>query len=147
MEETPQDHARRLNEEQPWGPVPRVLGVEILDVAPEVVRGRVRVSDELLAGTGVLWAPVIVGLADALCAAGAFANVEEGDIITTLELKANFLGAARSGEEVVAVAKPAHLGRATQVWDVTVTNQASGKDIALFRCTQMVLSGKGWVRP
>jgi len=37
------------------------------------------------------------------------------------------------------VATAAHLGRTTQVWDVVVTDQANGKTIALFRCTQMVL--------
>ena len=32
-----------------------------------------------------------------------------------------------------------HLGRNTQVWDAVVTNEANGKKIALFRCTQMIL--------
>jgi 1,4-dihydroxy-2-naphthoyl-CoA hydrolase len=26
-----------------------------------------------------------------------------------------------------------------QVWDAVVTNEASGKPIALFRCTQLIL--------
>ena len=32
-----------------------------------------------------------------------------------------------------------HQGRTTQVWDSIVTHPASGKTLALFRCTQMVL--------
>jgi uncharacterized protein (TIGR00369 family) len=53
-------------------------------------------------------------------------------------LKSNHLGTAREG--VIAVtAKPVHLGRTTQVWDATVVHQDTGKTIALFRCTQMVL--------
>jgi acyl-coenzyme A thioesterase PaaI-like protein len=39
-------------------------------------------------------------------------------------------------------ATPAHLGRTTQVWDATVTHRDTGKTIALFRCTQMVLYKK-----
>ncbi|WP_371846389.1 hypothetical protein [Massilia alkalitolerans] len=35
-----------------------------------------------------------------------------------------------------------HLGRTTQVWDATVTDKDSGKTIALFRCTQMILYPK-----
>jgi acyl-coenzyme A thioesterase PaaI-like protein len=35
-----------------------------------------------------------------------------------------------------------HLGRTTQVWDAVVKDQASGKTIALFRCTQMILYPK-----
>ena len=33
-----------------------------------------------------------------------------------------------------------HLGRQTQVWDAQVTNESTGRTIALFRCTQMVLA-------
>jgi 1,4-dihydroxy-2-naphthoyl-CoA hydrolase len=57
---------------------------------------------------------------------------------TTVELKSNHLGTVREGV-VACEAKPAHLGRTTQVWDVTVTAQGSGKTLALFRCTQMLL--------
>ena len=62
---------------------------------------------------------------------------------TTIELKANFLGSARAGETVIGVATPAHRGRSTQVWDCTVTNDTTGKTIALFRCTQMLLYAEG----
>jgi 1,4-dihydroxy-2-naphthoyl-CoA hydrolase len=55
-----------------------------------------------------------------------------------IELKSNHLGAARDGV-IECVATAAHLGRTTQVWDVVVTDQANGKTIALFRCTQMAL--------
>jgi 1,4-dihydroxy-2-naphthoyl-CoA hydrolase len=32
-----------------------------------------------------------------------------------------------------------HGGRSTQVWDARVIANESGKTIALFRCTQMIL--------
>ena len=130
---------RRFNEEAPWGNLPRLFGLDVLEVERDRVRGRVAVTEQLIAGTGVLWAPVVVGLADALCAAGAGANVPEGASFTTVELKTNFLGTARPGEAIVGEATPAHVGRTTQVWDVTVTNEATGRTIALQRCTQMVL--------
>jgi 1,4-dihydroxy-2-naphthoyl-CoA hydrolase len=37
------------------------------------------------------------------------------------------------------VATTQHRGRTTQVWDAVVTHRESGKTIALFRCTQMIL--------
>ena len=61
---------------------------------------------------------------------------------TTIELKSNHLGTAREGT-IDCVATPVHLGRNTQVWDATVTHRETGKTIALFRCTQMVLHPKG----
>ena len=36
----------------------------------------------------------------------------------------------------------AHLGKTTQVWDSVVTHRETGKTIALFRCTQMILYPK-----
>jgi uncharacterized protein (TIGR00369 family) len=130
---------RRFNETPPWGPLPSMLGVEMLEIELELVRGRIEVTEQLLAGTGYLWAPVVVGLADALCAAGTGASIPEGATFTTIELKTNFLGSARAGEEIVGEARPAHRGRTTQVWDATVTNASAERVIALQRCTQMVL--------
>jgi len=34
---------------------------------------------------------------------------------------------------------PAHIGRRTMVWDARVWDERTGRDIALFRCTQMIL--------
>jgi uncharacterized protein (TIGR00369 family) len=121
--------------------VPGLLGV-VLDscTAAEVV-GHIDVSARLIAGTGFLFAAAVIALADTLAAAGTGANIDHdaGESFTTVELKCNFLGSARLGERVVARAVPAHLGRTTQVWDVTVTNETAERAIALFRNTQMVL--------
>jgi 1,4-dihydroxy-2-naphthoyl-CoA hydrolase len=139
VERTGAEVVRRFNEEAPWGHFPSLIGLEVLEVEQDRVRGRLETTEQLIAGTGYLWAPVIVGLADALCAAGAGANVPEGATFTTVELKTNFLGSARPGDTVVGEAIPVHVGRTTQVWDVTVTNETTGRAVALQRCTQMVL--------
>jgi uncharacterized protein (TIGR00369 family) len=71
--------------------------------------------------------------------AGRIVRLPEGASgFTTIELKANFLGTARDGA-VRCRATPAHLGRTTQVWDAVVTHETSGAQVALFRCTQLVL--------
>jgi 1,4-dihydroxy-2-naphthoyl-CoA hydrolase len=59
-------------------------------------------------------------------------------LFTTVELKSNFLGTATEGT-IACVARPAHLGNTTQVWDAIVTGRASARTIALFRCTQLVI--------
>jgi 1,4-dihydroxy-2-naphthoyl-CoA hydrolase len=138
-ERTGAERVRAFNEDAPWGPFPSTIGLEMLEVELDRVRGRLETTERLIAGTGYLWAPVIVGLADALCAAGTGANIPEGATFTTVELKTNFLGSARPGEVVTGEAVPAHRGRTTHVWDVTVTNETTGRPIALHRCTQMVL--------
>ena len=45
-----------------------LLGIEIDDAADGPLTGYFTVTHRLIAGTGFLWAPVVVSLADALCA-------------------------------------------------------------------------------
>jgi len=40
-------------------------------------------------------------------------------------------------------ARAEHLGKTTHVWDAVVTDEASGRKLALFRCTQMILWPRG----
>jgi uncharacterized protein (TIGR00369 family) len=137
-EETPAERAVRLNEFAS-ARHPGLVGVEVLHAEADRVVGRLAVTAPLVAGTGYLWAPVVVTLADWLCAAGMGPNLPEGSSFTTLELKANFLGTVREGGAIRGTATPVHRGRTTHVWDVRVDDEATGKPIALFRCTQMVL--------
>jgi 1,4-dihydroxy-2-naphthoyl-CoA hydrolase len=118
---------------------PGLIGVEVLVCEPDLVTGRLPVTKSLVAGTGFLWAPAIVTLADWLCACGTGANLRPEQSFTTIELKANFLGTVGEGGAIAGRAVPVHRGRTTQVWDVEVTDEANRKTIALFRCTQMVL--------
>jgi len=118
---------------------PGLVGVEVLSCEPELVTGRLPVTETLVAGTGFLWAPVVITLADWLCACGIDPHLPAGASFTTLEIKTNFLGTVRAGGAILGKARPVHLGRTTQVWDVEVSDESSGKVIALFRCTQMIL--------
>jgi uncharacterized protein (TIGR00369 family) len=63
---------------------------------------------------------------------------EGAEGFTTIELKTNFLGTKLAGV-ITCEARLAHGGRTTQVWDATVTDDDSGKLLALFRCTQLIL--------
>jgi 1,4-dihydroxy-2-naphthoyl-CoA hydrolase len=124
------------------GTLPAHLGIVITAVADGEVSAECAVAPKLLAPNGFLHAGSVVTLADTACGFGCIANLPEGaSSFTTIELKSNHLGTAREG--VIAVtAKLLHPGRTTQVWDAVVSNQASGKTIAMFRCTQMILYPK-----
>ena len=89
---------------------------------------------------GFLWAPVVIAMADALCAFGVSHHWPEGaSSFTTVDCSANFISSAREGEQVAATAAPLHLGRTTQVWDATVTNETTERLMASYRCTQIIL--------
>jgi len=121
------------------GYFPGLLGIEILTLTPGKLTGRLPVRQELIAPNGFLHAASVVGLADTACGYGSIAHLPEGALsFTTIELKSNFVGTVRVGA-IACVATSVHLGRNTQVWDATVSDEGTGKLVALFRCTQMVL--------
>jgi 1,4-dihydroxy-2-naphthoyl-CoA hydrolase len=122
--------------------LPGHLGIVITHVSAKEVRSALPVKKSLMAPNGFLHAGSVVSLADTSTGYGCFANLPEGATgFTTIELKSNHMGTAREGTiECIAVA--AHTGRTTQVWDAVVKHRESGKTIALFRCTQMLLYAK-----
>ena len=121
------------------GGLPGHLGLRITQVGEREVRSELPVAPQLMAPNGFLHAGAVVALADTSCGTGCMAHLPAGaNGFTTLELKSNHLGTAREGV-VDCRATALHLGRTTQVWDAVVTHRESGKTIALFRCTQMVL--------
>jgi 1,4-dihydroxy-2-naphthoyl-CoA hydrolase len=121
------------------GFLPGLMGIEFLSLEPGRLTSRLAVRPELLAPNGYLHAAVVIALADTACGYGTFTDLPEGaQNFTTIELKSNFLGTAREGS-IACVATRVHSGRTTQIWDATVTYEASGKTIALFRCTQLIL--------
>jgi len=121
---------------------PGLVGIELDICEADLVTGRMTVTAPVIAGTGFLWAPVVITLADWLCAAGMSPNLPAGASFTTVELKTNFLGSASEGEVVSGRAVPVHRGKSTHVWDVEVRNETRDRVIALFRCTQMILYPK-----
>ena len=123
-----------------FGPlVPGQLGCVFDRASPELVVGHIDVTQNLIAGTGYLFAPAVVTLADTCAAIGCGGNISADQTFTTIELKSNFLSSARTGERVVCRCTPAHIGRQTHVWDAVVRNESSDRTMALFRCTQMIL--------
>ena len=119
--------------------LPGHLGIVITQVAGREVRAELAVRPELMAPNGFLHAGTIVAFADTCAGYGCISNLPAGATgFTTIELKSNHLGTARDGV-VDCVATVAHMGKTTQVWDAVITHRDTGKTIALFRCTQMLL--------
>ena len=119
--------------------LPALLGLQVVSVAEGAVQMRLPVEARLLAPNGYLHAASVIALADTACGFACIAHLPEGAAsFTTIELKTNFLGTATSGS-LLARAHPVHLGRTTQVWDASVSHVESGRTIAEFRCTQLVL--------
>ena len=122
------------------GMLPGELALEWEEVAQGRAAGRFVATRKHMAPNGFLHAASVICLVDSACGYGCVASLPQGATgFTTIELKTNFLGTAREGETVACTARLAHGGRMTQVWDAEAVNETTGKTMALFRCTQMVL--------
>ena len=120
--------------------LPGYLGVEIDEAESGRVTSHMDVRQHHMAPHGYLHAASVIALADTSCGYGCMLSLPEGGTgFTTIELKANFLRTARDGT-ISCEARLVHGGRTTQIWDATVT-ASDGRQLALFRCTQLVLRG------
>ncbi len=120
------------------GRLPGHMGVEIAAIGEGTVSARLDVQEHHVAPNGYLHAASVIALADTACGYGCVRNLPEGAAgFTTVELKSNFLGTVTDGG-IECDATLVHGGRTTQLWDATVRD-ASGRTIALFRCTQLIL--------
>jgi 1,4-dihydroxy-2-naphthoyl-CoA hydrolase len=124
------------------GKLPGYMGIVFTQGERSAMCAELELKEFHMAPNGFLHAGSVITLADTTCGYGCYANLPEGATgFTTIELKSNHLGTAREGT-IVSRATPMHLGKTTQVWDAVVTHKGSGRTIALFRCTQLVLYPK-----
>ena len=116
------------------------MGITLIDEGQGWLEAMMPIQqNHLRSGAKALHAASMVALADSVCGFAAGKVLPEGAKgYTTIELKTNFLGTASDGT-LLARSDAEHLGRTTQVWTSTVTHKETGRKLALFRCTQMVL--------
>jgi 1,4-dihydroxy-2-naphthoyl-CoA hydrolase len=128
---------------QNWiaGYFPGLLGMEVVAVEAARVTARAAVRLDLMGPHGFMHGGTLVSLADSVCGIGTVMNLSDGAHgFVTAQLTSNFLGTIRDGS-MFCEATPVHVGRTTQVWDATVSNECTMRPLAVFRCTQIVLSG------
>lgn len=119
--------------------LPDYMGVVITRLEGGEVEAQVALQPHHMAPNGFLHAATVIALADSACGCGCIASLPDGaESFTTVELKSNHLGTAREGT-ITCSARAVHMGRTTQVWDAQVFHQQTGRTIAMYRCTQMLL--------
>ena len=132
---TPEASVHALN-----GSFPGDLGIELMEIDDEEVRGRLVVDRRHLHPGGYVHGGVWVAFADTVAAWGTMRNLPPGRNFTTVELKVNVFTSGMLGDELLATGQPLHRGRRTQVWEVRV--HKADRLAANFVCTQMVLEGR-----
>lgn len=121
------------------GHFPAFLGIIITDLKEGKMTAEMPIKKELFAPNGFIHAGSIVTFADTVAGYSTIAHLpENAKSFTTLELKSNFMRAAKEGS-LTCESQVQHLGRTTQVWSVTINHQQTQKKIATFTCTQLIL--------
>jgi uncharacterized protein (TIGR00369 family) len=120
-------------------PFPKLMGVEVVNVSKTSVRGRIAVKPEICTAAHIMHGGAIMAFADTLGAIGAFLNLPEGTLTTTIESKTNFIGSAKEGSMLLAESTPLHTGRRSSVWQTRLTRE-DGSLVAVVTQTQIVLN-------
>lgn len=114
------------------------LGIEFVEVGNDFLRARVPVDERTRQPFGLLHGGVSVVLAETLGSIGAYYACPEDHRGVGLDINANHLRAATSGW-VTGTARPVHIGRTTQVWQIDMVNDA-GELTCVSRITMAILA-------
>ena len=116
------------------------LGIEFTEIGDDYLVARVPVDERTRQPFGLLHGGVSVVLAETLGSVGAYHASPEGWMAVGLDINANHLRAARSGW-VTGTARPVHVGKSTQVWQIDMVNDA-GELTCVSRITMAMLGPK-----
>ena len=117
---------------------PAHLGMEFVEVGDDFIRGRVPVDPRTRQPYGILHGGVSVVLAETLGSCGAAYSCPPGHRAVGLDINANHLRSATEGW-VTGTARPIHLGRTTQVWQIDLVDDR-GRPTCVSRLTMAILA-------
>lgn len=114
------------------------LGILITEIGDDFVRGTMPVDERTRQPYGLLHGGASVALAETLGSmAGNLCLDPQEAMAVGLEISANHVRAMTDGL-VTGTARPLHLGRNTQVWDIRIENDA-GQLVCVSRLTLAVV--------
>jgi uncharacterized protein (TIGR00369 family) len=123
-------------------PFARMLGVTMTLVTRERLEAEMLVTPDHCTIPATLHGGAIMAFADNMGGCGAFLNMPEGMMTTTVESKTNFLRPVPVGQKAFAATTPVHIGRSLQVWKTEISRE-DGKLAAIVTQTQMILPMRG----
>jgi len=115
------------------------VGIEITEVGPDYLKGRIPVDERTRQPGGVLHGGISVVLAETLASWGAEYSVDSSKYYCVgQEVNANHIRAVTSGW-VYGVATPLHMGRKSHVWEVFIRDEKD-RLVCISRMTMAVLN-------
>jgi 1,4-dihydroxy-2-naphthoyl-CoA hydrolase len=117
------------------------LGIEFTSIGEDYIEAKMPVDHRTHQPMGLLHGGASVALAETLGSVGASCCIDMSkSYCVGLEINANHIKSVRSGY-VIGIAKPIHIGKKTQVWEIRITNEQ--KDlVCISRITMAILDKK-----
>ena len=121
------------------GTAPGNLGIVLTEHGSDFLRATMPVDARTKQPFGLLHGGSSVLLAETLASLGGYLclDPDSGQQLAGLEINANHIKAVTEGE-VTGTARPIHLGRATQVWEIRIEDDR-GRLVCISRMTGAVI--------
>ena len=119
------------------GTLMQPLGIAFTEIGPDYLRGTLPVDARTRQPYGLLHGGASAALAETLGSTAAGMCVGEGEGVVGIEINANHLRGVREGT-VTGTARPLHVGRSTQVWEIRIEDEA-GQLVCISRLTLAVI--------
>ena len=116
------------------------LGIVFTGIGPDFLRATMPVDARTRQPYGLLHGGASVLLAETLGSSAGNLCVDAGLLCVGLDINANHLLAVREGV-VTGTARPLHLGRSTQVWEIRIED-AGGRLACISRLTLAVVPAR-----
>ena len=113
------------------------LGIVFTEIGPDFLRATMPVDARTHQPYGLLHGGASVLLAETLGSSAGGLCAPEGHGVVGIEINANHLRGVRNGT-VTGTARPLHVGRSTQVWEIRIED-AAGRLVCVSRLTLAVV--------
>jgi 1,4-dihydroxy-2-naphthoyl-CoA hydrolase len=115
------------------------IGIELIELGDDFLKGKMPVDERTKTPYGILHGGASCVLAESLGSTAAYLCVDQTkQRVVGLEINANHLKSMKEGY-VVGVAKPIHIGRSVQVWEIRIYDEQEIKLVCISRLTIKVL--------
>ena len=115
------------------------VGFEFIEVGEDFLSGRLPVDYRTTQPFGILHGGASCVLSETLGSVAAWMTIDPDKYRAVgLEINCNHIRAVTEGF-VIGVCTPLHVGRRTQVWQTDMTEEATGKRVAISRLTVSII--------
>lgn len=115
------------------------IGIEFTELGPDVLKARMPVDERTTQPFGILHGGASCVLSETLGSVAAWMTIDPDKYRAVgIEINANHIRAVTEGH-VIGECRPLHTGRRTQVWQTDITEEATGKRVAISRLTIAII--------